>query len=177
MGITSVRDPVVGPAAMAAYRALRAQDRLPLRTAVLFKPSDSLPEGLSEIDSWTAEPKGDERLRFWGVKLFCDGGIIMTNTGLMHDPYLDKPGFRGIQVLSAETLHAFASAANRLGFAVAIHGTGDAGIDVALDVMQRIDAERPIAGRRFAIEHANLPTPAAVAIGCGGLASWPRCSR
>ena len=48
---------------------------------------------------------------------------------------------------------------NRLGWRVATHAVGDAAIDEVLAAYEAADAEKPIAGRRWTIEHGFIAQP------------------
>jgi predicted amidohydrolase YtcJ len=48
---------------------------------------------------------------------------------------------------------------NRLGWRVATHAVGDAAIEEVLAAYEAADAERPIAGRRWTIEHGFIAQP------------------
>ena len=51
-------------------------------------------------------------------------------------------------------------AANRLGYRIAgVHTYGDKGILTMLDAFEEADKDRPVAGRRFAIDHTMMVSP------------------
>ena len=52
---------------------------------------------------------------------------------------------------------------NRLGWRPTTHAVGDAGIDQVLTAYEAADAEQPIAGKRWAIEHAFTVRPEQIA--------------
>jgi predicted amidohydrolase YtcJ len=158
MGITSARDPGVSADVLAAYRQMRAQNQLLVRSSILLRPEGFGDEAVKLVESWGGEKGGDEMLSVWGVKLAVDGGIVLTNAGLVKEPYLDKPGYRGVQSTPTEALYRMTSAANRVGLPVAIHATGDAGMEIVLEVYDRVHQEKDLRTQRFSVEHANLPT-------------------
>ena len=63
---------------------------------------------------------------------------------------------------------------NDRGWRVATHAVGDAAIDLVLDTYEKAHAAKPIAGRRWSIEHAfigrpdHLPRIKALGLGAGG---------
>ena len=163
LGFTTVREPGVSHDVLESYRKLARESRLLLRSSVLLRPAGNGEDVIQQIESWKDEVgKGDEMLRVWGIKLIIDGGLVLTNAGLMHAPYLDKPEYRGVQVTPTDIYERAVATANRLGFAVATHATGDAGIDLVVDAYRKASAERNIRGRRFSVEHDDLPTPHAI---------------
>jgi predicted amidohydrolase YtcJ len=101
--------------------------------------------------------EGDEWLRVAGVKLSVDGGF---EGGWMREPYEEPYGeggtFRGLQTMPADTFASIVRALNRDGWRVATHAVGDAAIDQVLAAYEAADADRPIAGRRWSIEHAFI---------------------
>jgi len=110
-------------------------------------------------------------VRIGPLKLFADGGIHWGNT-FLRVPYgekriafyrLDNPEYRGDFHYTDDDLQAVVRMANRLGWPVTVHVTGDAGVDRVLDAMEAANADRPIAGRRFTLTHAYFPTSEAVA--------------
>jgi hypothetical protein len=165
LGFTTVREPGVSHDVLESYRKLQRENRLLLRSAVLLRPQGNGEDIVRQIESWKDEVgKGDDMLKVWEIKLSLDGALVLTNAGLMHAPYLDKPGYRGIQQIPTGIYNRAVAVANRVGFAVATHATGDAGIDLAVDAYAKASAETNIRGRRFSVEHEYLPTPHAIAV-------------
>jgi predicted amidohydrolase YtcJ len=160
LGFTSARETGLSPDVLAAYRALAAQGRLTVRSSVLLRPDGRAEqEALAQIRSWGAEAdKGDEMLRVWGVKLAIDGGLALTTSALMHEPYKDRPGDRGLQTTPTDAFYRMVLAAARAGLRVAVHASGDAGLERAVETFDKVSADIDIRGKRYAVEHASLPT-------------------
>ena len=162
-GLTTIRY-AGGP--VEQYRLLEEMKRrglLTMRVVFLFRPDrDAPPSALPEIvKSWNVAPDGgDDWLRVGGVKLLIDGGF---EGGLMREPYLEPFGeggtYRGIQVVPTERYTETVKAINRLGWRVFTHTVGDAAMDIVLAAYEAANAERPLAGRRWGIEHGFLPQP------------------
>lgn len=159
-GLTTVRHPGVS---VAEYRLLQElQKREPtMRLNVLMSNAitggDAAPPLLaSGIDMG----EGDEWLRVGGVKLAVDGGF---EGGLMREPYEEPWGehhtFRGLQTVDTERYVATVRAFNQRDWRVATHAVGDAAIDLVLNAYEKADADQPIAGRRWSIEHAFIGRP------------------
>jgi predicted amidohydrolase YtcJ len=161
LGFTSVREPGMSLEVYQAYRDLDARKQLLVRTAALIGGDDA--SILPAVAAAFAKG-GTDMVRPWGVKLHMDGGLVLTNAGLMHAPYHDKPGYTGVQVTPTEQFNHTVSVANKLGLAVGVHATGDKGIELVLEAFQKANAEKSIVGRRFSVEHADLPTPHAMAL-------------
>jgi predicted amidohydrolase YtcJ len=160
LGFTSVREPGTSLDFWRTYKALNAEKQLQIRYSILLRARDD-----ADLPAFAAElPYKDDMLSVWGIKLGIDGGLVLTNAGMMHEPYLDKPGYAGVQTTPTPQFNKTVSEANKLGLAVAVHSTGDKGIETTLEAFQKASAEKSIVGRRFAVEHADLPTPRAMAM-------------
>ena len=98
------------------------------------------------------------RLRFSDhVKLFADGGFF---SGLMQ---LQEPGRigggHGEWMTPPETFEATARAYWHAGFKIHVHCSADLGVELALDVLEKLQWERPRFDHRFTIEHFGISTP------------------
>ena len=101
--------------------------------------------------------EGDEWLRVGGMKLGVDGGF---EGGWMREPYAEPWGeggtFFGVNTMKQAPYTDVVKELNRLGWRVATHAVGDAAIDEVLAAYEAADAEKPIAGRRWTIEHGFI---------------------
>jgi predicted amidohydrolase YtcJ len=156
-GITGVRDPGITPDDMRIYQELWANGELSLRVAMMLRQDRSRPLHLvDDLAQWgVVSGMGDDWLRVDGVKLGVDGGASLA-TALVERPYKDQPDNRGTQVVSTDTLATVAVAAHRLGWRIGTHAVGGRAVDLILDAYAQADADHPIRGRRFAIEHAYV---------------------
>ena len=167
-GITSVRVPGSYKGsdffhALDTILAARRQGVLTLRWNVLlpgFFERD--PARIREMieKSPLKQDEGDEWVRIGGVKLMVDGGF---EGGHMSQPFAGEYGkggsYAGLTLVPPGDFTAVVRTINGLGWRVATHAVGDAAIDEVLDAYEAADAERPIAGRRFSIEHAFVVRP------------------
>jgi predicted amidohydrolase YtcJ len=100
------------------------------------------------------QDEGDEWLRIGGVKLLVDGGF---EGGRMTKPFIGEIGrngsYYGITVVPPEPYTAIARMLNADGWRVTTHAVGDAALDEVIDAYEAANADRSIAGRRWAIEH------------------------
>lgn len=163
MGLTNIRYAGSTPELWKILEALRERDALTLRVSVLLRPpySTEAEDFAEALEAWDVSPDdGDEWLRVGGVKLGVDGGF---EGGLMREPYLEPWGdggsYLGLQTVPRERFVSVVSELNRLGWRVATHAVGDAAIDLVLDAYEAADAEDPIAGERWVIEHGFIPQP------------------
>jgi hypothetical protein len=152
-GLTTVRHP---GASIEQYRLLlemKKRGQLDVRVVFLFRQAAPEPS--------VAKPdEGDAWLRVGGIKLGVDGGF---EGGWMREPYAEPWGeggaYRGLNTMPAERFTSVVRELNRLGWRVATHAVGDAAIDEVLAGYEAADADKPIAGRRWTIEHAFIARP------------------
>ena len=104
---------------------------------------------------------GSDWVRIEGIKLSLDGGV---QGAYMREPYGEDrfgPGYRGIlRGWNQESLETVMRAAHRYDVRMFVHCVGDAALDLALDAMDAVNDDHPIAGLRWTLEHAGVnPTP------------------
>lgn len=170
-GITSVRIPGSYKGNLfqdyKLLKQMRDAGQLALRYTV-YLPGFAIadPSKIREMiaDSGLSQDEGDEWVRIGGMKLLVDGGF---EGGHMTKPYAEPYGrggtFEGLTLVSAASFTAVVKEVNRLGWRVATHAVGDAALNEVLDAYEAADAERPIAGNRWSIEHAFIARPDQIA--------------
>lgn len=161
-GITLMHEAglLAGEAMFAAYRALEESGELTARYCVSVeldpgRPADELLEAAVEERARDAGPL----VRTAAVKLFVDG-VLEAHTGLVSEPYADRPGFRGEPIWEPEALVDVSVCAARAGFQLHYHSIGDAAVSLALDA---VAAARPGGRREDArdiLTHLQLVDPA-----------------
>lgn len=113
---------------------------------------------------------GNEWARVGALKVFLDGGIL-TGTAYLREPWGDKarsiygvrdPDYRGVVNFTQEELLPIVSAAHENNWKFTAHSTGGGGVDLLLDVYEKVNKIKPIANRRFSIIHGNFFTPEAI---------------
>jgi predicted amidohydrolase YtcJ len=159
-GLTSIRYP---GASIEQYRLLEEMKRrglLTIRVNQLMRVgADSAPKMRDAVAALHVAPEeGDEWLRVGGMKLGVDGGF---EGGWMREPYAEPWGeggtFFGVNTMKQAPYTDVVKELNRLGWRVATHAVGDAAIDEVLAAYEAADADKPIAGRRWTIEHGFIP--------------------
>lgn len=100
------------------------------------------------------EGRGDNWLRWGGVKGFVDGSLGST-TAWFYDPYLDEPGTSGLIVTDTTLLRQQIEGADRAELHLVVHAIGDRANDWLLDVYAGLWAENGARERRSRIEHAQ----------------------
>jgi predicted amidohydrolase YtcJ len=152
-GLTTVRHPGGSFEQYQVLQEMKKRGRLDMRVAFLFRQAAPEPS--------IAKPdEGDAWLRVAGIKLGVDGGF---EGGWMREPYAEPWGeggaYRGLNTMSAERFTSAVRDLNRLGWRVATHAVGDAAIDEVLAGYEAANADKPIAARRWTIEHAFIARP------------------
>lgn len=93
------------------------------------------------------------------VKIFVDG-VLESTTALMLDDYTGHPGNRGLALFTQEEMDATVIAADRLGFQIAVHAIGDAGVRRTLDAFEAARKANGVRDSRHRIEHVEMIDPA-----------------
>jgi predicted amidohydrolase YtcJ len=155
-GITSVIDPGLGVAEIAAYRAFNAPT---VRASLMWRLNPGygdapLHAALHELHAagirLDLEPTW---VRVLAIKLGVDGGV---EAGFYREPYTfadDPDSPRGKPSMSQDNLEAFCVAAARAGWQVGAHCVGDAAIDATLQAFGVANQAAPIVGRRWTLIH------------------------
>lgn len=156
-GFVAVHEAGAPAATMAAFEALEADQRLPVRVYSMLSGRDTAVLALWEAQG--PDRDGDSMLRTRSVKAFYDGALGSRGARLLED-YSDTPGHRGLSGegygFDAEWMRRMMAA----GFQVAIHAIGDAGNRESLDFIESVYEEVPRAREnRNRIEHAQVVHP------------------
>ena len=107
------------------------------------------------------EGRGDDWLRWGGVKVVADGSLG-SRTALFREPYTDAPGQYGMRVTSMEDLRRWVLGADKAGLHVTAHAIGDRANDDVLDIFAEVARINGPRDRRFRIEHAQHLRPASI---------------
>jgi hypothetical protein len=154
-GVTTFHDAGEGRLELEVLRGLAREGKLKIRLYVMISGSDS---GLV-TERFQAGPEvglAEGRLTVRSVKLYADGALGSRGAALLED-YADRPGHRGLTLMSKEEIRSFAKRALDAGFQVAVHAIGDRGNREVIDAFEAAFAGEP-RGRaaRFRIEHAQI---------------------
>ena len=157
-GLTSVRH---ASGLIDQYRAIQEMQRrgdLTMRVTYLLRFRS--PMAISQaIEAADVKPdEGDEWVKLGGIKLSVDGGF---EGGWMREPYVEPWGrngtYYGVNTMLPEVFTATVLKLNELGWRVSTHAIGDAAIDLVLDGYEAANAQAPITGKRWVIEHGFIP--------------------
>ncbi|WP_295820498.1 amidohydrolase [uncultured Deinococcus sp.] len=150
LGFTAATDPAVDPPLYAAYRALDAAGRLPIRVNLLYIRRPDGGAATYPLPQKHVSPT----LRCDSVKFFTDGGLSGA-TAAVSVPFRDT-GTRGVLRFDTAELYELAREAHVAGFRIGAHAIGDVALTQLLGVYARLAREHP-GGPRHRIEHFGLP--------------------
>jgi predicted amidohydrolase YtcJ len=113
-------------------------------------------EVLADLASLSERNTG--RLEFRDhVKLFTDGAFFSELMQVKAPGYID--GHHGEWMMPPERFEERARLMWNAGYRIHVHCTGDLGLQLALDTLDKLQFERPRFDHRFTIEHFGLSTP------------------
>jgi predicted amidohydrolase YtcJ len=99
--------------------------------------------------------RNTEKLFFGNnVKLFTDGGFFAELMQMLDPGFID--GHHGEWLMAPEAFETYARAFWMQGKQIHVHCTGDLGLELALDVLQKLQEEKPRFNHRFTIEHFGV---------------------
>jgi predicted amidohydrolase YtcJ len=189
VGITSVIERAATPENYQEYAALKAQNRLRVRSTVTIllpripecsdstgasaaDASEPCPAQIAEITRFVKSlpfqfGSGDDMLKAGPLKIVVDGGILI-GTSFMREPYglrarslygVEDPQYRGALTLKPQQIRAAVLVGQSLGWQMVAHVTGDAGVDVVLDAYEAAQSVAGAPPRRHTLIHAYFVTP------------------
>lgn len=91
------------------------------------------------------------------VKLFTDGAFFAQVAQLMEPGYID--GHEGEWLTIPEQFENIARIYWNKGYSIHVHVTGDLGLELAIDTLEKLQFEKPRFNHRFTLEHFGLSTP------------------
>ena len=98
---------------------------------------------------------GDEFFRIGPLKLLIDGALG-ARTALLREPYVDAPTTKGIATATQEELNNLVLLAHKNDCQVAIHGIGDAAMDMIFKSIENALSILPRENHRHGIVHAQI---------------------
>ena len=164
-GQTTIGDMAVGifdfETEMSAMREVLDTHDTPFRTE-LVPHGLALNRGRSEAQARqmiaTLPERNTHRLRYKKrIKLFADGAFFAQVSQLQAPGYID--GHHGEWLMVPEQLEEQARYYWNQGFQIHVHVCGDLGVELALDVLETLQWERPRFNHGFTLEHFGYSTP------------------
>ncbi|NOD76201.1 amidohydrolase [Ruegeria sp. HKCCD4332] len=155
VGITTFGDPSVGQNKGIEDLRLfeRIKDRAPVRTRAFLVST--------LMDEWAENGigmgYGDDKMRVAKMKAWSDGAT-QAYSSYLREPYLGTDS-RGALNYTEDQLYEVVKRAHGDGFSLAVHGNGDAAIDLVLRVYEQVLSENPRDDHRHRIEHCSVGHP------------------
>jgi predicted amidohydrolase YtcJ len=158
-GITAFQEAGVNQKELEVFRLLDQQGELSARVvASQWWERERGEEQIEEMIARRAEfTKG--RLRATTIKIMQDG-VMENHTAVMLEPYVGKPGERGIPFVDPAALKSIVTRLDREGFQVHFHAIGDGAIRQVLDAIEAARKSNGDRGNRHHICHLQLFDPA-----------------
>ncbi|MDT5257464.1 MAG: hypothetical protein QOD10_2544 [Mycobacterium sp.] len=153
-GLTTCSEMAFDPAFRPLVEQLRGELTVRLRTYEVSNP---------QMHTDATPGEGDDMLRQVGIKIWVDGSPWVGNIDLSF-PYLDTaatrtigvpPGSCGHANYTREQLTEIVGAYFPLGWPMACHVQGDAGVDTILDVYEEALRRDPRPDHRLRLEHVG----------------------
>ncbi len=155
-------------------KTLKDRKGLPVRVVMTWRINSARPveEVQAEIRkrNWMSN-QGDDMLRFSTLKITLDGGQSV-GTAYQRMPYgpfgkqlygQTDPDARGTLFVDGEKLFQIYSTAREKGWQLTAHAQGGAAIDTLIDVFERLDKQKSIAGERHHVMHGSFMSEDAIA--------------
>ena len=102
--------------------------------------------------------RNSHRLQFGRhIKLFSDGAFFSQLAQLQEPGYID--GHHGEWLTTPEMLEQHIRAYWHAGYQIHVHVTGDLGLQLTLDILQKMQDEKPRFNHGFTFEHFGFSTP------------------
>ena len=153
-GFVSAADAMVAPQTLEIYQETLAAGQLKIR--IYTMNHDIMAEPL--VGSRIKTGFGCPQLRVGPIKIFADGGMS-NRTAAVVTPYLTPPYDTGLKIQSLEELIEKVKSFHVLGYQIAIHAQGDAGISDTLDAFEAVLGPQSDNPLRHRIEHGGCLYP------------------
>lgn len=159
-GITSIQNMDGNIYQLEQLDALRSDGRLKARVTMPFHLKSTLPAKMIAEKAVAMRKRwSDDWLKSTFVKIFVDG-VIDSGTAFMLEDYGDLPGVTGDPLFTQEMMNEACVLADKLGFQIAVHAIGDAGVRRTLDAFELAQKSNGRRDSRHRIEHIEVLHPA-----------------
>jgi predicted amidohydrolase YtcJ len=166
-GLTSLRIPGFYKGdmleAVKLWKQAGAEHKLTVRYTVYlpgfgFRSAEDVDRGIA---AWgLAQDEGDDWVRIGGIKLGVDGGF---EGGHLSRPYQEPYGkggtYSGLTTTPPDIYNTVVKEINRQGWRATTHAVADAAVEQVLSGYEQANADQPLIGKRWAIEHAFVTRP------------------
>jgi len=159
LGITSIIEASAREKLLDAYAALDRSGELTLRVlASLYVNTDKGTSDVARLAKLRDAYHG-AHLKSTTAKIFVDG-VMESHTAALLEPYLDRPGDRGLPLLDPAAFNTLATALDAAGFQIHVHAIGDRAIRMTLDAFEAAERANGAKDLRHHICHLELIDPA-----------------
>jgi predicted amidohydrolase YtcJ len=157
-GITSFQNMDGNIYTMQLLHALEKRGALTCRATVPFHVKPFM--GLAALERARLMTLGynSDFLKSGMVKLFMDG-VLDSGTAVVLDDYPDRPGWRGDPLFSQEQFNTVATAADAMGYQIAVHAIGDGAVRMTLNGFEAARKANGKRDSRHRIEHIEIYHP------------------
>jgi len=153
-GLVFAGEALTMPGVLSMFQETLAAGRLHTRLYTMnYAP---LADGLAE--SCIRTGFGSDMLRIGPIKLFADGGMS-NRTAAVVKPYLTPPYDNGLKIYPPQELKDNIKRFHDLGYQIAVHAQGDAGLIDTLDAYEAVLGSQSDNLLRHRIEHAGCLYP------------------
>lgn len=104
---------------------------------------------------------GDDRLRVGAIKLFIDGGFTGPAAYTLK-PYKGQGEYRGKLTRPESELAQIMETGHKMGWQFGMHTIGDGGIQLAVDILEKVLKASPRTNHRHYLNHFSMLPPEAV---------------
>ena len=152
VGLTSVHDAGINHANIEAYKALAAENNMPIRVNGMIDINDS---NLNLLLKEGAFRTPDDKFIINSVKISADGALGSRGAALITE-YSDLENHKGLLLYNQQTLALLMQTAMKAGFQVNTHAIGDNANKIVLDLYEQFIASTKTKQKRHRIEHAQI---------------------
>ena len=152
VGLTSVHDAGISYANIEAYKALAAENKMPIRVNAMIDIND---KKLNDLLAQGHFQSPDNKFIINSVKISADGALGSRGAALIKE-YSDLANHKGLLLYNKQTLALLIKTAMDAGFQVNTHAIGDNANKLVLDLYQQYSANEKTKQMRHRIEHAQI---------------------
>lgn len=152
VGLTSVHDAGISHTNIEAYKALAAENNMPIRVNAMIDINDN---NLNLLLAKGHFKTPDDKFIINSVKISADGALGSRGAALI-DEYSDLAKHKGLLLYNQQTLALLIQTAMKAGFQVNTHAIGDNANKIVLDLYEQFIANTKTKQMRHRIEHAQI---------------------
>lgn len=152
VGLTSVHDAGISNANIEAYKALAAENNMPIRVNAMIDIND---QNLNALLKQGHFKTPNDKFIINSVKISADGALGSRGAALINE-YSDLANHKGLLLYNQQTLSLLIKTAMEAGFQVNTHAIGDNANQIVLDLYEKHITTQKTKQMRHRIEHAQI---------------------